>query len=88
MNKAQFQDWKQAHQWLWDHLNKAQQELLDQLALVGPELALANAEQQDNLARVALKLRTRAEVLQEIAELEYEDIFEQEVNDDEDNSTG
>jgi hypothetical protein len=83
LSKQEFQDWQEANQWFWEHLENQAQELLDSLALIGVDLAYADKPTTDKLRVRATVLRTKAENMREVCTLEYEDVFPQEEETDE-----
>lgn len=78
MSKSEFQDWKEVAQFFWDHLAEVQADIKEAQFDIANQLGYSNPERTVELVALAKETAIKYDTLQEVLDLDYEDIFEQE----------
>jgi len=78
MSPQDFQTWKEANNWYFDHLKELQSSLDDRVAAYAKNVLICDTQYLENVRLQTAALAGQATLLQSLIDMEYSDIVEEE----------
>ena len=78
MSPQEFQTWKEANSFLFDYLKELQSSLDEQVAAYAKNVLICDSQYLDNVRLQTAALAGQASLLQDLIDMDYSDIVEDE----------
>lgn len=72
-----FQEWKEANKWFWDHLTGVQEQFEGLLEGIKERVLYCPSSEVEDVRRAAVELDAKISCIKEIIDLDYEDVVDE-----------